>query len=350
MSFKEPTAGDITIPSSLTADIFGKVNVRVLASTVEVQLTVMMAPQGKAAEGWQTGVALDGSLSMKGMYGRRVEGILPAATAQQFKKKGWIKTGERDGKAIDIMSRRAIEEGLNAGHLRPTPNLVEPFARNFLSYLADTIDADGGTSLIYWACGDGSQFEVVGDFSAAQCSTLSVRGPSEFGTDTMLLPAVKYFVERFQDAKRGMYVFLTDGRLADLEAVKTYTIALAREIANGVRNPLKCVLLGVGPDVVTSQLKELDDLETRTEVDIWDYKLAADMREILEIFSEVVDENLIVAPSGAIFDDRGSLVHRYSDGLPALITATLPAGSKWLELEVGNQRFRQSLIVSQPTN
>ena len=43
---------------------------------------------------------------------------------------------------------------------------------------------------------------------------------------TRLLPAVKYFVDRFADAERGMYLFITDGRLDDLAAVKKYTTRL----------------------------------------------------------------------------------------------------------------------------
>jgi hypothetical protein len=33
--------------------------------------------------------------------------------------------------------------------------MVEPIAREVIPYLAEKIDADGGTSVIYWACGEG---------------------------------------------------------------------------------------------------------------------------------------------------------------------------------------------------
>jgi hypothetical protein len=71
----------------------------------------------------------------------------------------------------------------------------------------------------------------------------------EFGSGTALAPAVKYFADRFQDAKNGMYIFITDGELHDLQEVKTYTTFLCRQIQSGRRNPLKCVLIGIGSDI-----------------------------------------------------------------------------------------------------
>ena len=42
---------------------------------------------------------------------------------------------------------------------------------------------------------------------------------------------MKYFVERFKDAPWGFYVFITDGELHDLDAVKDYSTQLARAVA-----------------------------------------------------------------------------------------------------------------------
>ena len=49
-------------------------------------------------------------------------------------------------------------------------------------------------------------------------------------------------------------------------------------------------------------MEELDDLDTGTEVDLWDHKLAAEMRVLQEIFAEVVDKNARVADHGRILD------------------------------------------------
>src|SRR6185503_16982016 len=110
-----------------------------------------------------------------------------------------------------------------------------------------------------------------------------------------LLPAVRYFVERFKDAPWGFYVFITDGELHDLEAVKDYSRRLAKEVASKSRRPLKFVLIGVGPNINERQMEELDDLDTGTDVDLWDHKLAAEMRHLQEIFAEVVDKNARIA-------------------------------------------------------
>jgi hypothetical protein len=191
---------------------------------------------------------------------------------------------------------------------------------------------------------------VLGDFTEEQCRTLEIIGPRSvaFGTGTRLTPAVHYFAERFKDASRAMYVFITDGRLDDLAEVKNYSVELARGIAAGQRNMLKCVLIGVGDNLDEGQMEELDDLETGTDVDIWDHKIAKDLRDIVEIFAEVVSEHHVVAPTGVIYDSGGKVAKQYTDGLPAKIEVQLPLSSQWFELEVAGQRIRQSLLCGLP--
>jgi outer membrane protein OmpA-like peptidoglycan-associated protein len=138
-----------------------------------------------------------------------------------------------------------------------------------------------------------------------------------------------------------MYIFLTDGRIDDLEEVKQYTRDLALEIAAGKRNYLKLILIGIGKDVDRYQLQELDDFDTGLDIDLWDYKIASEMHNLTQIFAEVVNDNQIVAASGAIYDDAGNLVKTYSNGLPAKIEFVMKVDAQWFELEVGNQRIRQ---------
>src|SRR5207244_12776212 len=134
---------------------------------------------------------------------------------------------------------------------------ITPVARKLCAYLARKLDADGGTTVIYWATGSGgSKIEVVGDLTGDQAEGHVFGPPRDFGTGTQLLPAVKYFVDRFADAPGGFYVFITDGELHDLDAVKDYSTRLARAVAAGRRKPLKFVLIGVGPDVSEAQMTE----------------------------------------------------------------------------------------------
>jgi hypothetical protein len=291
-------------------DPFGEVNVYPAPNgQVRVVATILMEPH---KEGAQTGIALDGSGSMSKLYG--------------------VEDGSRVLSPI-------------FGGPKKLANEITPIAQKLCAYLARKIDADGGTTCIYWAVGlNGGQIEVVGDLTAEQAERHVFGPPRDFGTGTCLLPAVRYFVERFHTAPWGFYVFVTDGELHDLDEVKRYSIQLARDIAGRRRNPLKFVLIGVGPSVNETQMAELDDLDSGTSVDLWDHKLAAEMRLLQEIFAEVVDKNARVADNGRIVDAQGKVVKDYSDtGLPAFLEFEMPAGSEYFTLEVNGTRVHQAL-------
>lgn len=345
-----PTTGrNRQLPSTQVAKEFGEVDVQPVSGHNQITFTILMEPTGAEAEGWQTGVALDASASMQGPFGRLLlpgpKGPLPASLQTQYEHQGWITKTQQDGGGYIMYSMPAVQDALDRGHFVYTQNVVEPQARQFTAYLADNLDADGGTTVIYWACGDGTQIEVVGDLTGDDCPTATFTGPQHagFGNATHLTPAVRYFAERFSDAQRGMYLFITDGRLDDLEAVKQYTGSLCREIAQGWRNPFKCVLIGLGDQIDEQQMEELDDLDSGTDVDIWDHKIAKDMRVLQEIFAEVVSENQIIAPTGRIYDADGQIIKNFTDGLPAKVTFDLPRSSTWFELEVAGRRIRQSI-------
>lgn len=334
------------LPSTMVAKEFGEVNVSQGNDQVDVTFTILMEPTG--AEGWQTGVAIDASGSMKGVFGQGLDdgpkGMPPPALLQQYERQGWLQFVQHQGQRIPILADAAQADLVARGHFVWTKNEIEPLARRVTSYLAANLDADGSTTIIYWACGgDGKQLEVIGDFTAEDCNRAQFAGPTqvEFGNGTFLTPAVRYFADRFRDAQNGIYIFLTDGELNDLPDVKKYTIQLCKEIAAKRRNPLKCVLIGMGDSVNQEQMEQLDDLDSGTEVDIWDHKIARDMRALVEIFAEVVSENQIVAPSARIFDSSGNVVKNYSDGLPAKVSFSMSSQSTWFELEVGGERIKQ---------
>jgi len=339
------------LPSTMVAQEFGEVNVRKVGAEVEILLTIMMEPQGVDSEGWQTGVALDGSGSMQPAFGRGLDPG-PKGSPSEHIWKGYIDRGEmqlvqHQGQTFPILSDKCKEDLVHRGHFKWSKNEIEPLARKFTAYLASNLDADGGTTVIYWACGDGTKLEEIGDLTAEACELQQFPGPLKtgFGDGTFLTPAVRYFADKFADAKNGMYVFITDGELNDLEEVKKYTISLCKEISYKRRNPLKCVLIGIGESINEDQMEQLDDLDSGTDVDIWDHKIAKDMRNLVEIFAEVVNENQVIAPSGKIYDATGNVVKHYTDGLPARITFRMPATSDRFELEVGEQRIKQSVVV-----
>jgi hypothetical protein len=301
-------------------DPFGEVNVYpASAGRMRVVATILMQPH---KEGAQTGIALDGSGSMRKLYGL-----------------------EGGGRVLSPIF----------GGAKKPQNEITPVAQKLCSYLAHNIDADGGTTCIYWATGPGGgDVEVVGDLTADQAERHVFGPPKDFGTGTQLLPAVRYFVDRFRTAPWGFYVFITDGELHDLDEVIAYSKRLAQDISAGRRRPVKFVLIGIGSEVNEHQMTELDDLETGTDVDLWDHKLAAEMRVLEEIFAEVVDKNTRVADNGRIFDAQGRVVKDYSDvGLPAYLEFEVPAGSNYFTLEVNGQRINQPLadgVVAPPSS
>jgi len=337
------------MPVNLIAAEFGEVNVRRDALTCRVDLTIAMEPQGRFAEGWRTGLALDASASMKRAYGRKVEARVDPELLTDYIKQGRLWAYMEDGEPTRKIQREAFAEIQERGYeINYTENILQPLVQDFTAYLAGSLDGTGKTSLIYWGCGKGDEIQVLGEFDADSCQELAITGPASFklGKTTKLLPAIAYFVDQYREAQRGMYIFLTDGRIDDLEKVKRYTKELALEIAVGKRNYLKLILIGIGNDVDRYQLQELDDFDTGLDIDLWDYKIASEMHNLTQIFAEVVNDNQIIAESGSIYDDAGNCVKTYTNGLPAKIDFTMRDDSQWFELEVGNQRIRQAVVTS----
>ncbi len=299
MNYVSSVSKKFSLPTTEINPIFGKVTYQIMEKEAEITFTILMPG---ISEGFKTGVALDASSSMKGLYGQ-----LP----------------------------------------RSQENIVQTEARKFLYYLADRLDRDGETTAIYWACSGVRQIEVIGSFQASQCAGLKIEGPVEefFGSMTNLLPALSYFVETFTSAANGLYIFVTDGQINDFLEVKQYCIDLAKDINIGERNPLKCVLIGIGEKIDTKQMAELDNLDQVTGFDLWDYHVARDMREITDIFAELVDESVMVAPVATIYDDRSQTLKKFTDGLPARVTFRLPQRAAYFELEVGGQRIKQPLSI-----
>jgi len=333
-------------PNSLLHSAFGELNLVKKADRIDISLTILMDP---IKEGSQTGLALDGSASMQVTYcqGWTYSENFDQTIVNKLKSEGKAIEVVQDGHTLTEYTTDGWQELQNRGFVKQTTNEIEPLARDIIPYLADKIDADGGTTLIYWACSfNGDKIEEVGDLTSDGAKVASYNGPDSWGQHTHLLPAMRYFVERFYDAKWGFYVFVTDGKIEDLDAVKKYTAEISVKIGQKQANPIKCVLIGVGSQVDESQMVQLDDLpdELNLPVDVWDHKIAKEMRDLRDIFAEVVDENTMVAPNGRILDDKGHLAANFSDGVPALLKFSLPIDSKSFTLEVGPNKIEQKLF------
>jgi len=297
-----------TLDSSQVVTPFGKINFwREPDGSKKVRAYIVIE---RPFEGAKSGIAIDGSASLRPAYGYST-------------------------KLLDLFSTS-----------KGNPNLVSSEAKKICAYLAKHLDVEGTTKAIYWATNTGKDgLEVIGDLTESQAGSFDFKGPQKFGSKTRLTPALKYFVELYKDAKWGMFIFITDGVLDDLNEVKSFTTQIAKMIESGTRNPLKLILIGVGPWVKEEQMIELDDLDTGTKVDLWDHKIAKEMGQLAELFTEVVDETVILADSGTIRDSKGNLAKEYRDtGLPALLEFKLPANAaEAFTLEFGGQIIRQPL-------
>lgn len=297
------------VPPANTVEPFGKINYwdAPNGQGLIVRATILMDVR---IEGAKMGIAIDGSASMESLFGRKpMSAFLPAP-----------------------------------------PNHVKPSAQAMSAYLARK-SADGKIATIYWATGpEGREIQFLGDLTDEEAEKFNFVAPKHYGTGTQLLPALKYFTDGVQrpdlkQARWGMYVFITDGQMQDLEAVKQWCTQLARDIEAGRRSDIKLFIIGLGNEVDEAQLDELDDLDTGTEIDLWDTRLASEMKDLAEIFAEVVDESMILVPNdGLIRDSRGRIIKDYRDvGLPGVLEFTLPHGERAFSLEVAGNVSKQEL-------
>lgn len=331
------------LPSRLTINELGEVNVRQVGNHLDVDFTVRVNPD--KFERWQTGVALDASESMVSAYGRALQThSIPPEALREYDAKGWIVHQDKDGKRRTLLRPEALRDAKSRGFVKFTDNVLEPLAQAFVSHLAEKLDQDGRTHVLYWACGpDGAQLESLGDHSYLECRQMHYDGPHKhpFGSKTCLAPAVRHFLERYADAPRGLFLFLTDGRIDDMEEVLLLSESLAKEMHNGFRRPVKLVLVGVGSLVDEDQLRQLDDFDSGVGIDLWDHKLAREMRSLNDIFAELVEEEVVVAPHANIYDAGGRLVKAMPYGLTARARFTMPASSPYFDLEIGGKKLRQ---------
>lgn len=300
---------------------FGEVNVYPQADgSLNVVATILMVPD---IEGARVGLALDGSASMKKMYG--ISGVVSSffATAAVAK------------------------------------NVVAPVARSMVSYLAN-FSVTGKVDLIYWACGAaGELIEDLGSFSGAELEQIDITGPKiPWGTGTQLLPPVQFFMEQYQNAPArgvkqpaGICLIVTDGVIEDLDAVKELCFRYALEVSDGTKPFLKFLLIGVGKEIDEQQLVDLDNMFEGSvirdrhgwEIDLWDYQVAADIQILEQIFKEFVSEGVIVTLYGRILNDMGDVCEEYNFGVPALMRFTLPEGSTSFVLEFSGGSVTQDL-------
>lgn len=226
-------------------------------------------------------------------------------------------------------------------------NLVEPQMRWMLEYLA-TKDRDGVLRVAYWATGDGSALEIVGDLAGKQAQEYKFPGPQYYGKGTVLLPVLRDYVAHIRKeidrgARRGLAVIITDSQVHDAADVRAYSQQVAKEVASGRLPRLNFVLVGVGDQVDEGQMESICHEEYPGVGHLWCHRIADKMEEMAELVAVLVDETMTVAAGGTIYDDKGNVVKVYETRLPAVLEFKVPAGCKSFTLEVAGQKFTQPI-------
>ncbi len=219
-------------------------------------------------------------------------------------------------------------------------NQVEPQMRWMLEYLA-TKDKDGVLRVAYWATGDGSEIEVVGDLSGTEAKEYKFPGPKFYGKGTVMLPVLRDYVAHIRTqaekgAKRGLAVIITDSQIYDPDDIKAYSAQVAkRSPAVVCPNSTSCLWESASRSTKSkwkkSVTKNIPDSVTSGAT-----ASPKKMEEMAELVAVLVDEAMTVASGGVIYDDKNNVVKRYESRLPAVLEFTVPAGCT--ELHAGSKR------------
>jgi hypothetical protein len=234
------------------------------------------------------------------------------------------------------------------GTVETLPNKVEPQVQRMLEYLA-TKDRNGILRVAYWATGPGGRgIEFIGDLTGENVSRYKFLGPNHMGTSTNLAPAmadyIKYLEKQIpQGARRGCAVFVTDGRIQDVEDVEEMSAKIAKRVSQGTLPRTNFILVGVGSAVDEEQMERICHVEYPGVGHLWCHRIAEELGQLAELVAVLVDETMTVAAGGTVYDDRGNILKVYEGRLPAVLEFEVPEGAESFTLEVNGQRYTQPL-------
>lgn len=232
-------------------------------------------------------------------------------------------------------------------------NPVQEAMRIMVPYMAKK-DANGKCRVAYWATGQGgTKIEVISEMDAVYAAEAEFKGPKLYGGGTNLLPAVRDFVayindcrKKGEDIKACIAAIVTDGEIHDFEDCVAYTKELARAIEDKKFPRTNLVIVGVGAEVDEEQLEQLEEAtpEWYTGRDIWCHAEAASVADLPELVAHLLDANIPAFWGGAtVKDQRGNVVKKFEDMVPAVIEFAIPSGSSSFTLEAGGRTFVQDL-------
>ena len=292
------------MPVEKASDIFG--DITLYPAKDGKQRVEMYIRLQEKVEGMQIGIGIDGSASMRKMFGD---------TIPKFARK-------------------------------KEDNVMQTVVQRLCSYACE-YSGDGTVSPIYWATGiGGKEIESLGKLDSEAIQVISFEGPRKCGTGTALLPPLNYLLAEFADASWLVLLFVTDGVMSDLDAVVARSLEVGQEVLDGKRGKCKFILVGCGEEVSEEQIEKLDNMFDGTSlegrVDLWDGKLAAEMNDLSEIWDEV-DFGVQIPGAVKIIDDQGREVLSHPDGFPQRMEFLVVEGTKSVKIEIIGQTIEQVL-------
>ncbi|MBF0501189.1 MAG: hypothetical protein HQM09_13710 [Candidatus Riflebacteria bacterium] len=334
----------ISIPRNLLSGVFNQVSYRKDGQEVEVFFQFLIPP----ADDWNTVVAIDSSESMRPLFGKSLIGDIPLSVQERYHRQNLVIEETRDGCSLLLYKPEAYEDAVANGFLKWTDNEIEPKAREIIDFLGTHIDARKSCNLMYWGCEKKPGWVDTGEIKIEDCNRVTISGPDTFGTDSRLLPILKYLVGRLSVVKRSMVVILTDGLFSDAEDVKTYCSNLAILIKAKERNFMKLVLIGIGKNIDKKAMASFNDMKIGPTTELWDCRMAEDISEMSEIFVGDISDEKILAPRAVVFDSKGNVVKEFPDGLPAKGSFRMPIEETSFTFQIfpSNKKIQQSLLMS----
>lgn len=286
------------------SDIFGDITVYP-AKDGHQRVEIYIRLQEKV-EGMQIGIGIDGSASMRQMFGD---------TIPKFAR-------------------------------RPEDNVMQTVVQRLCSYACE-FSGDGSVLPIYWATGIGGKgVESLGNLDLETVTSKTFEGPRKWGTGTSLLPPLNYFLTNLTDAPWLVLLFVTDGVIGDLDDVITKSLEIGQDILEGKRGKSKFILVGCGEEVSEEQIEKLDNMFDGTplegRIDLWDGRFASEMGNLSEIWDEV-DFGIQIPGAVRITDAQGQEVLSHPDGFPQRMEFLVPDGTKSIRIEIIGQTIEQSL-------
>lgn len=211
------------------------------------------------------------------------------------------------------------------------PSEVEEFIHKTGRTVAG-LDSDSGVQVYAWAAGDGHQVVDLGNFPADKLETLQIKttddgGSLRLGSGTYLRPALqKMWQEISVDPKADMayLVLATDGAINDFDDVVRWTTEKAKAIAAKTISPFKVVLAGFD-NSDKNQLEALDNLDTGTDIDIFDAQAVDDLEAAAEhLTDEALSSEFKVAEGGYL--EANGTKYPFEGGVPQRIDMRVGTG------------------------